>query len=60
MPSPVHNTFVLVIFELNKVGSVIIIVCVLLQLFASEIVQVYVPAVNAFAVADVPPKGNQP
>jgi hypothetical protein len=39
------------------VGSVIVNDCVIVQLFASVAVHVYVPAHNADAVAPVPPDG---
>src|SRR6185312_3244777 len=44
---------------LSAVGCVIITCCVLIQLLASVIVTVYVPAAKPVAVAAVPPLGDQ-
>ena len=45
--------------EVSTDGCDIVTVCVLVQLFASVIVTVYVPAARPVAVAAVPPLGAQ-
>jgi hypothetical protein len=60
---PLHpalqETLVWELVAVNAGGCVMVNVRVIAQLFASVMVQVYVPAQRLFAVAAVPPEGAQ-
>ena len=53
-----HNTFVELALTVTVIGSVIVTDAVVVQLFTSVTVTVYVPAAKPDAVADVPPVGD--
>jgi hypothetical protein len=55
---PKQDAFTLVVVAASTGGCVIVTVCVIIQPFASVIVQVYVPIARPVAVALVPPVGN--
>ena len=56
---PLQSTSLLVTVAVNNVGSVIVAVAVIVQLFASVTVTVYEPADNPLAVAVVDPVGHE-